>query len=242
MACTLRLAADTAKLGQPEINLGLIPGYAGTQRLARLVGKGKAHGDDAHRRADLGGRGRANRPRQPRRAGSELMTRSADAGRRARGAGADRDALHHRARSTRARDAVRRGAASTRRRCSVSSRRPRTCAKARARFSRSARPSSRAGSSDSRPGRIGSSVDQCDRSDRRRRRERHSRFAIVVSKYHDFVTDRLQAGALAALTAAGVQPEDVDGACRCRARSRFRCGAARGRDADDSRRSSAWAA
>ncbi len=42
MACTLRLAADTAKLGQPEINLGLIPGYAGTQRLARLVGKGKA--------------------------------------------------------------------------------------------------------------------------------------------------------------------------------------------------------
>jgi enoyl-CoA hydratase len=42
MACTLRLAADTAKLGQPEINLGLIPGYAGTQRLARLVGTGKA--------------------------------------------------------------------------------------------------------------------------------------------------------------------------------------------------------
>ena len=42
MACTLRLAADTAKLGQPEINLGLIPGYGGTQRLARLVGKGKA--------------------------------------------------------------------------------------------------------------------------------------------------------------------------------------------------------
>jgi len=42
MACTIRIAADTAKLGQPEINLGLIPGYAGTQRLARLVGKGKA--------------------------------------------------------------------------------------------------------------------------------------------------------------------------------------------------------
>jgi enoyl-CoA hydratase len=42
MACTLRLAADTAKLGQPEINLGVIPGFAGTQRLARLVGKGKA--------------------------------------------------------------------------------------------------------------------------------------------------------------------------------------------------------
>jgi enoyl-CoA hydratase len=42
MSCTIRLAADSAKLGQPEINLGLIPGYAGTQRLARLVGKGKA--------------------------------------------------------------------------------------------------------------------------------------------------------------------------------------------------------
>lgn len=42
MACTLRIAADTARLGQPEINLGLIPGYAGTQRLPRLVGAGRA--------------------------------------------------------------------------------------------------------------------------------------------------------------------------------------------------------
>ena len=42
MACTLRLAADGARLGQPEIALGLIPGYAGTQRLPRLVGRGKA--------------------------------------------------------------------------------------------------------------------------------------------------------------------------------------------------------
>ena len=42
MACTLRLAADTAKLGQPEVNLGIIPGYAGTQRLARIVGRGRA--------------------------------------------------------------------------------------------------------------------------------------------------------------------------------------------------------
>ena len=42
MACTLRMAADTARFGQPEINLGIIPGYAGTQRLSRLVGKGVA--------------------------------------------------------------------------------------------------------------------------------------------------------------------------------------------------------
>ena len=42
MACTIRIAADTAKFGQPEINLGLIPGYAGTQRLTRLVGRGRA--------------------------------------------------------------------------------------------------------------------------------------------------------------------------------------------------------
>jgi enoyl-CoA hydratase len=42
MACTLRIAADSARLGQPEINLGLIPGYGGTQRLARLIGPGPA--------------------------------------------------------------------------------------------------------------------------------------------------------------------------------------------------------
>ena len=42
MACTFRLAADTARFGQPEINLGIIPGFGGTQRLVRLVGKTKA--------------------------------------------------------------------------------------------------------------------------------------------------------------------------------------------------------
>jgi len=42
MACTLRLASETAKLGQPEVKLGIIPGYGGTQRLPRLVGKGVA--------------------------------------------------------------------------------------------------------------------------------------------------------------------------------------------------------
>jgi enoyl-CoA hydratase len=42
MACSMRLASEGARFGQPEIRLGLIPGYAGTQRLARLVGKGRA--------------------------------------------------------------------------------------------------------------------------------------------------------------------------------------------------------
>lgn len=42
MACTLRVAADTARLGQPEVKLGLIPGYAGSQRLPRLTGKSRA--------------------------------------------------------------------------------------------------------------------------------------------------------------------------------------------------------
>ena len=61
LACTIRLAADTARIGQPEINLGIIPGYAGTQRLARLVGRGRAlelllTGDqiDAHEAHRLG--------------------------------------------------------------------------------------------------------------------------------------------------------------------------------------------
>jgi enoyl-CoA hydratase len=42
MACHFRIASDNAKFGQPEVNLGLIPGYGGTQRLVHLIGKGKA--------------------------------------------------------------------------------------------------------------------------------------------------------------------------------------------------------
>jgi len=42
MACTMRLVSENAKLGQPEVKLGIIPGYGGTQRLSRLVGKGIA--------------------------------------------------------------------------------------------------------------------------------------------------------------------------------------------------------
>jgi len=43
LACTMRLASDNAKLGQPEVKLGVIPGYGGSQRLPRLVGKGIAN-------------------------------------------------------------------------------------------------------------------------------------------------------------------------------------------------------
>jgi enoyl-CoA hydratase len=42
LACTLRIAGSTARLGQPEVRIGLIPGYGGTQRLPRLIGKGAA--------------------------------------------------------------------------------------------------------------------------------------------------------------------------------------------------------
>lgn len=42
MACHFRIASDNAKFGQPEVNLGLIPGYGGTQRLTQLIGKGRA--------------------------------------------------------------------------------------------------------------------------------------------------------------------------------------------------------
>ena len=42
MACTIRIAAESAKIGLPEVTLGVIPGYAGTQRLPRIVGRGTA--------------------------------------------------------------------------------------------------------------------------------------------------------------------------------------------------------
>lgn len=42
MACHFRIASDNAKFGQPEVNLGLLPGYGGTQRLVQLIGKGRA--------------------------------------------------------------------------------------------------------------------------------------------------------------------------------------------------------
>lgn len=61
MACHFRVASENAKFGQPEVNLGLIPGYGGTQRLVQLIGKGKAmellisaHMIDANEAKELG--------------------------------------------------------------------------------------------------------------------------------------------------------------------------------------------
>jgi enoyl-CoA hydratase len=61
MACHFRVASENAKFGQPEVNLGLIPGYGGTQRLVQLIGKGNAlellmSGNmiDAHKAKELG--------------------------------------------------------------------------------------------------------------------------------------------------------------------------------------------
>ena len=98
MACTLRIAADTASLGQPEINLGIIPGYAGTQRLPRLVGKGRAlemllTGDHIPAAARL-----RDRPRQQGGARRRADGRGHGHGADARREGPDRRPLHHRGR------------------------------------------------------------------------------------------------------------------------------------------------
>ena len=67
LACTMRIASKTARLGQPEVKLGIMPGYGGTQRLARLCGKGVAH--ELVLTADMisADEALAHRPRQSRR-------------------------------------------------------------------------------------------------------------------------------------------------------------------------------
>ncbi len=65
LACTIRVASENARIGQPEVKLGIIPGYGGTQRLARIVGEGRAMRAVPDRRADRRRRGASDRPGQP---------------------------------------------------------------------------------------------------------------------------------------------------------------------------------
>ena len=69
MACTIRMAVETAKFGQPEVTLGLIPGGGGTQRLPRLVGKGRALQLILSGRDDQRAGGLPDRPGQRNRSG-----------------------------------------------------------------------------------------------------------------------------------------------------------------------------
>ena len=90
MACDVRIAAFSASFGQPEINLGIIPGFGGTQRLPRLVGPAKAlemntTGDPISRRGGL-----RVRPRQPRRRRPRAVRHRDRLGAQARPAGAAR--------------------------------------------------------------------------------------------------------------------------------------------------------
>ena len=140
MACTLRIAADTAQLGQPEINLGIIPGYAGTQRLARLVGAGRAlelllTGDQITARG-----GASDRPGEPSRPGG----RTDDGGAKLAATLAAKapvavryilDAVH-----SGAADAAPPKRRCSKRRCSAWSRAPRTCARGPAAFLEKRKP------------------------------------------------------------------------------------------------------
>ena len=78
MMCDMIIAADTAKFGQPEIKLGIIPGIGGSQRLIRAVGKAKATELCLTGPHDGGRRGRALRPRGAGGAGRRLHGRSAE--------------------------------------------------------------------------------------------------------------------------------------------------------------------
>ena len=76
MACTIRIAAESAKFGQPEVKLGVMPGYGGTQRLPRLVGKGRALQTHPFRRNHRCSRGLSHWPGGRTSGGRNLIERA----------------------------------------------------------------------------------------------------------------------------------------------------------------------
>ena len=91
MACDFRIAAESASFGQPEINLGIIPGFGGTQRLPRLIGEARALELNLTGERDRRRRGVRARPCPPRRPRSRAARHGTRLGAEARGASADRD-------------------------------------------------------------------------------------------------------------------------------------------------------
>ncbi len=205
LACSIRLASRTAKLGQPEVKLGIIPGYGGTQRLARLCGKGVAHelclsgemisAEEAQRI------GLVNHVYEP----AELAAGGARPGRENRRECAAGGAAHHGS------DRARPGHAAGARPLSGSGAfwrvlRDRGYARRHAGVSRKARGAVSRKMSAMRDGTIAESAmsDDFQANEIRGAYDASGmRFGIVVSRFNSFITERLLAGAIEALEKGG---------------------------------------